>query len=664
MRRNGLFAIAYAGIALASLLLRTAVPVFAIGGSVHDDQLFMRMAYRLGSGAWLGPYDQFTLIKGIGHPLFMLAAFAAGVPLKIAEQLLYLAASALAAWLVWHLTRRRWLPLVLFGCLAFNPVLWSSPLARVIREGSYIGFTFALAMLAALFLLSPRAIRPVWGRVGALVALGLLAALYWITREEGPWLAPTFGVLAIGAAVRIRREHRSGQGVRQGIGSWARTLGLVAVPFVVFAACLAAVAGLNERYYGVFMLTEFQSGSFPRAYGALSRIQHEQWTRHVPVSDDALQKAYSVSPAARELQPSFDGKLGGLWRRMACDLTRRDPCPGFLGGWFMWALREAVVAAGHYSSARDASAYYERLAAEINAACDAGRIACVAARSTMAPLFRWHYVGDAMAVVPDLGRILLTFDRGQVNIPPSIGHEFILGLFSDLVGPISREPVSSIVLWGTASERGSPARLSVRDRQGSPSRTELRFYREPYPPREGEAPTDFELTTDCVRPTCELVVGDGVNERVFPIAEVVAGPLAAADGLEVTVRQRFGRGRSSAYPVASEMRRALLLDLARWDARIYAVTMPTLSALAALGILIALGMSRRVPWPPGLMTLALACAVTVAARIRLLAYLEVTSIPSLNLLYLSPASPFLLTFVVLGIYLGVRPFVPLRSRAQ
>src|SRR5882757_2890231 len=141
MRGNALFSAGYAGVAIASLLLRSAVPVFAIGRSPHDDLLFVRLAYYLGGGLWLGPYDQFTLAKGIGYPSFILAAFAAGIPLKIAEQVLYLTASGLAAWLAWRLTRNRWLPFLLFGCLAFNPVLWTPSLARVIREGSYIGLS-------------------------------------------------------------------------------------------------------------------------------------------------------------------------------------------------------------------------------------------------------------------------------------------------------------------------------------------------------------------------------------------------------------------------------------------------------------------------------------------------------------------------------------------
>src|SRR5204862_2309370 len=111
--------------------------------------------------------------------------------------------------------------------------------------------------------------------------------------------------------------------------------------------------------------------------------------------------------------------------------------------------------------------------------------------------------------------------------------------------------------------------------------------RAPYPPREGADATDFELTTDCVRPTCELVVGDGLSERTFAIADLGVGPLTTSDGLDVSVRQRFGRGSSTKFPVASEMRRARLLDLARWNAGVYAATMPALRAVDVLGILLA-----------------------------------------------------------------------------
>jgi len=134
-RAGWLWLAAYGSVAAASLWLRSAVPVFAIGEAGHDDFLFVRLAYYLGSGSWLGPYNNLTLAKGVGYPAFILAAFGAGVPLKIAEQLLYLGACGFSAWLVRRLSGRRWLPFVLFAVLAFSPLMWTAELARVVREG-------------------------------------------------------------------------------------------------------------------------------------------------------------------------------------------------------------------------------------------------------------------------------------------------------------------------------------------------------------------------------------------------------------------------------------------------------------------------------------------------------------------------------------------------
>jgi hypothetical protein len=51
--------------------------------------------------------------------------------------------------------------------------------------------------------------------------------------------------------------------------------------------------------------------------------------------------------------------------------------------------------------------------------------------------------------------------------------------------------------------------------------------------------------------------------------------------------------------------------------------------------------------------LAVVCAVAAASRVGLMAYVDVSLIfGATNLLYLSPAAPFLLMFVVLGLFCG------------
>src|ERR1700730_7191299 len=134
-------------IAAFSIWIRTGFLVFAMPYMLHDDALFIRLARSLEAGQWLGPYDNLTLAKGMFYPLFIVIAFWTSLPLKIAEQSVYLVVSALTAGVVRHRARNSRLSLILFALLAFNPVPWNVSLARVLRQGLYMSLSFAIVTL-------------------------------------------------------------------------------------------------------------------------------------------------------------------------------------------------------------------------------------------------------------------------------------------------------------------------------------------------------------------------------------------------------------------------------------------------------------------------------------------------------------------------------------
>ena len=137
----------YALVSVLSVWIRSGFQVYGIPDAVHDDALFQNLARHLLIGDWLGPYNNLTLAKGMFYPFFIALSAAIGLPLKIAEQLLYLSCSFLAARYVARLTRSEMGGFILFGLLAFNPVLWSVPLSRVIREGIYLSLAMAFLVL-------------------------------------------------------------------------------------------------------------------------------------------------------------------------------------------------------------------------------------------------------------------------------------------------------------------------------------------------------------------------------------------------------------------------------------------------------------------------------------------------------------------------------------
>ncbi len=404
-----------------------------------DDQLFIRVAWHLGSGAWLGPYDQLTHAKGVFYSLFILVNHVTGLPLKLSEHAFYLCASGFAALVLARLSGRAWMFWAVFVVLAFSPVAWTQEAARVVRESIYQSLSLLLFFAWALYVSQERPGR--WFGVG----IGLIAGAYWLTREEGVWLAPALLVLAMPRLFRALKGMRLKRHALLTVASGAvRFLAPVLVPFIMV---LGVVSGLNYLEYGVFRDNDFRSGTpFTRAYAALARIKHDQWRRYVVFPADARRRAYAVSPAARELEPFFEGDGGRFWVKVSQHYPAPWGCPGqpevcvneVMSGWFMWALRDAVAAAGHYRDARVADLYYKRLAREINGACERGLISCEPHKSGMLPVWRDHYLADSLRASWAVLDTLVNYPRHPVGVPDSLVNTRERALFEyALNSPVS-----------------------------------------------------------------------------------------------------------------------------------------------------------------------------------------------------------------------------------
>ena len=120
-------------LALLKLWFISAQPINGLPGSAHDDQLFLELAGNILAGEWLGPYSQYTLIKGCGYPVFIALAMAMGLPLPLAEHGLYL----LATWLLVRALR----PLLgndLWSLGMFALIVWQPMSYTIDRHGGNI----------------------------------------------------------------------------------------------------------------------------------------------------------------------------------------------------------------------------------------------------------------------------------------------------------------------------------------------------------------------------------------------------------------------------------------------------------------------------------------------------------------------------------------------
>jgi hypothetical protein len=344
--------------------------------------------------------------------------------------------------------------------LAFNPLAWAPEVGgRVVREGLYASLSLLLLAVAVRVFVERRgdsAREELRAKRFTLVALGLVGAAFWLTREEGAWMVPSLVIL--GAYWLVSAVHRAGRDRR----AIATLLLFLAIPAVSFSLVVGAVNLANFVQYGIYRNNDFRSGDFPAAYGALARISHADWRRYVVFPRDAREKAYSVSAAARELRPFFEGKGAEFWRQVGCEQTRTAPCPEIMAGWFMWALRDAVAAAGHYSSATGAQQFYERLAAEVNDACDRGTIACGPPNSSMIPPWREDYLAATLAASRSIFIDLISLGNVEARITPSVGDARQLERFTRVTnGPPASEGHTG---WNGIRHRAAAAIAEIQKR--------------------------------------------------------------------------------------------------------------------------------------------------------------------------------------------------------
>ena len=359
------------------LWLVSAQPLRALGDAGFDDALFIQLAHALLQGEWLGSYNNLTLARGPGYPLWIAFVSSLGLPLLTAQHLLYAFSCAMAAVAAAGWWPRRLPRLALFALLLANPMTFESAhLSRVIRQGIYPALTL-LVVAALLALAAPR----LPGRRAQLLwasLLGASGAAFWLTREEGLWLVPFVLPMAVVALFRRRTDQ----------GALRQLLLALALAVALFFALVAAAAQQNFRHYGSWVTAETSSRSFLDAYCALTRVRPSVDLPTVAVTRDVRRAIYAQSPAFAELRPYLEGGTALFWARLFEPFTGLDPKRREIaGGAFAWALRDSVQRAGHYSSPAAAKAFYARLTREIDAACARRTLDCGPSRSGFAPVW-------------------------------------------------------------------------------------------------------------------------------------------------------------------------------------------------------------------------------------------------------------------------------------
>jgi len=127
---------------------------------------------------------------------------------------------------------------------------------------------------------------------------------------------------------------------------------------------------INFAIYGSFVVSEDQSVAFQDFYNAVGRITSEEKTNTIDLPTDVRYKIYSISPTFATIEDAMENTVFP-------DFKKHGDNPEEINtGWTSWSIRRAMTAEGYYDSVEKANNFYAQVAADINNACNDGKIEC------------------------------------------------------------------------------------------------------------------------------------------------------------------------------------------------------------------------------------------------------------------------------------------------
>ena len=147
-------------LSVTKLFLTYSQKLTAFGNAFHDDRLFLNLATNLVNGTWLGTYNSLTLAKGPMYPMWIATISEVGIPLLLAQQLLYICAGLVLILALRRLVTNNLVLTLIYSLYLFNPITSGGCVTRVIREGIYP----ALTILVVACMIGPSTANRSWVR--------------------------------------------------------------------------------------------------------------------------------------------------------------------------------------------------------------------------------------------------------------------------------------------------------------------------------------------------------------------------------------------------------------------------------------------------------------------------------------------------------------------
>jgi len=321
-----------------------------------DDHFMFTTAQSIVAGDWFGDYNYLTLSKHAFFAVWLAFLHVAKIPFMVGNAALWALASVVTVMALSPFIKKNWVKLFFYLGMLYNPGVWAQFSTRVYRDSIFP--SLCIIFFACIAAVGLRYKKPLKHSIGYMIGYGVTFGVIYLSREDGIWVLPFAAIaFAVIAFLWLWEKHKA---------ALLRVVSLV-LPFVLSAAIIGSYCYMNFTHYGRFIVSDFTSSDFSKAYGALMSIEHENWHPLVSVPEDVREKLYDEVPSFALFEEGLEEPIlkNGYYNKSVGD---------FQSGGFYWAIRTALQNAGYYDTPQKAQQYYETLYAEIEQAVAEGRL--------------------------------------------------------------------------------------------------------------------------------------------------------------------------------------------------------------------------------------------------------------------------------------------------
>ena len=349
IKKEKIFLIVAFILIIIRVLLTTNLPIYAIGGSVCDDQLMIKLQSELLKFNWLGDFNSVTLVKGMFFPLYLAINLFLGIKYIDSITLFYVLSSLLFVWIIKDMFKSKWVKYVIFILLLFNPIMFAQNITRVYRNSISPAQVLLIFSGMVYIYYNRNNKKNLWL---SSILTGIALGTFYNTREDSIWILPMVLVFTLIMIIEHIIKNKKKFKIKRIIN--------FLLPFIILFFTNTSVSTINYLKYGVYSRIDEADGSFAKAIKAIYSVPNEKEIDYVSVSHKKLEKLYEISPSLNSIKVQLDDSINAL------KVSDRNPDDNEIeDGWFWWALRFGAEGAGKYKTAKEADEFYKNIAKEI-----------------------------------------------------------------------------------------------------------------------------------------------------------------------------------------------------------------------------------------------------------------------------------------------------------